>query len=123
MSLSRAKADMKRFITAGGFEVAITLTPVGGEATDVTGLATKHHNSISTDGIPINSKNTHISLIESDLTDKGITVRDSAGEINLRNWLVSFPDSSEVSKNYIVKETMPDETLGVIVCILGDYGS
>ena len=123
MSLGRAKADMKRFIIGGGFEVSMTLTPPGGEPVSVSTLATKHHNSINTDGLPVNSKNAHVSFIESDLTDKGLTVRDSAGEINLRNWRVSFADSSDVVKNYIIKETMPDETLGVIVCILGDYGS
>lgn len=123
MSLDRAKYDWNRFSVSGGFEVNATLTPSGGEPVLVKCLGTKHHNSINTDGIPINSKNTHISLIESYLTGLGLTVRDSSGEINLRNWLVSFADSSGVSKDYIIKETMPDETVGVITCILGDYAS
>lgn len=115
--------DIKRFTTDGGFEVDMTLTAPGGEAIPVKSLATKHHNSVNTDGVPINSKNSHASFIESDLTDKGLTARDSRGEVNLRNWLVSFADSSGVTKNYKIIETMPDETLGIIVCILGDYGS
>jgi len=123
MSLDRAKADMKRFVISGGFQVPITLTPTGGDPVSVSSLGTKHHNSIGSDGLPINSKNAHVSFVESDLTDKGLTVRDSNKEINLRNWRVSFADSSGVVKNYIIKETFPDETLGLIVCILGDYGS
>lgn len=123
MSLSRAKYDWNRFTVNGEFKVDITLIPPGGDPVSITGLGIKHHNSINTDGIPVNSKNAHITLIESDLVDNGITVRDSNKEVNLKNYLVSFKDSSDVSKNYIIKETMPDETVGVIVCILGDYGS
>jgi hypothetical protein len=123
MSLERAITDWKRFTLNGGFEVDITLTPPVGDPVSVKGLGTKHHNSVGTDGLPINSKNVHISLIESDLTEKGITVRDVNGEVNLRNYLANFIDSSGVLKNYIIKETFPDETVGVITCILGDYGS
>jgi len=123
MSLARAKADWLRFSTNGGFQVSATLTPLSGTAITVNALATKHHNSISTDGIPVNSKNAHISFIESNLTSLGYTVRNSNGEVNLRNHRVSFADSSGVVKHYIINEAMPDETVGVIVCILGDYGS
>lgn len=123
MRLAQAKYDWLRFSTAGGFEVEITLTPPVGEAVMIKGLATKHNNSVGTDGLPINAKNAHCSLIESYLTGLGYTVRDTNGEVNLRNHRVSFADSSGVVKNYIIKETMPDETVGVIVCILGDYGS
>lgn len=123
MSLDRAINDWKRFVLNGGFEVDITLTPPSSSPVEVKGLGTKHHNSIGTDGLPFNSKNAHISLIESDLVEKGITVRDANGEVNLRNFLADFIDSSGVLKNYIIKETFPDETVGVIVCILVDYGS
>jgi len=123
MSLERAKYDWLRFSTNGGFQVALTLTPVSGSPLQCVGLATKHHNSIGSDGLPVNSKNAHISLIESYLIGLGYVVRDSNGEVNLRNHRVSFADSSGVVKNYIIKETLPDETVGVITCILGDYGS
>jgi hypothetical protein len=123
MSLERAKYDWLRFSTNGGFQVAITLTPLSGTPLSCVALATKHHNSIGTDGLPVNSKNVHISLIESYLVVLGYTVRDANQEVNLRNHKVSFADSSGVVKNYIIKETLPDETVGVITCLLGDYGS
>lgn len=123
MRLLQAKYDWLRFSTAGGFEVDITLTPPVGDHIHCKGLATKHHNSVGTDGLPINAKNAHCSFIESHLTGLGYTVRDANGEVNLRNHRVSYTDSSGVVKEYIIKETMPDETVGVIVCILGDYGS
>lgn len=123
MSLARSKYDWLRFSTAGGFQVAMILTSPANVVLSIVGLATKHNNSVTTDGIPVNAKNVHVSLIESYLVALGVTVRNSNGEINLRNYRVSFPDSSGVTKNYIIKETIPDETTGVIVCILGDYGS
>lgn len=123
MSLERAKYDWNRFSTNGGFQVNATLTPTGGQPVSIKCLGTKHHNSIGTDGIPVNSKNVHVSLNESYLTGLGLTVRNSNKEINFRNWLISFADSSGVVKNYIIKETQPDETTGMIICFLADYGS
>ena len=64
MSLTRAKYDWNRFLTTGGFAVNATLTPVGGQPVSVDCLAMKHHNSVDTDGIPINSKNAHATLDE-----------------------------------------------------------
>lgn len=122
MSLTRARDDWKRFLNTGGFEESLTLTPTGGAPVPIVGLAVKHHNSIDTDGLQSNTQNARVSLIESYLVEQGLTVRDSAGEVNMRNWLVSYPDSSGAVKNYVISETIPDEMVGVITCILGDYG-
>jgi len=124
MSLEKAKSDWKRLLNNGGFGVSITLTPPNSSAsTIVKAIAIKHHNSIGTDGLPINAKNVHISIIESDLIALSYTVRNVEGEVSLRNHRVSFADSNDNVKNYIIKETFPDETIGLITCILGDYGS
>lgn len=124
MSLARAKADWKRLLNNGGFGVDVTLTPPNSiTSTIVKAIAIKHHNSIGTDGLPINSKNVHVSIIESDLITLNYTVRNVAGEVSLRNHRASFADSNGNAKNYIIKETFPDETIGLITCILGDYGS
>lgn len=118
-TLDLARRDAARFINNGGFEVTITFKEDSGEVY-VKGLATKHHNSIDTDGLPIIGKNTHITINESDLVVKGITVRNSEGEVAIKDKLVSWADSSGVSKDYIIDQVMPNETLGHIVCILGD---
>ncbi len=121
MSLDRAKADIKRIITTGGFEVEATLIPPVGDSVIINVTASKHHNAFDTDGLPINSKNAHITLVESDLTDLSYPVRNIDKEVDLRGHKVNFADSTEEVKNYVIKETFPDETLGIIVCILGDY--
>lgn len=117
-----AKRDAKKFVTSGGFEETITLvTPTKDKTLTLTGFATKHHINFDSDGNQINSKNVHICISESDLVANSYPVRNAKNEIFLLKHLVSFPDSSGVIKNYVVRENYPDETLGLIVLILGDY--
>ncbi len=120
--LKAAKRDAKKFVLKGGFQVGITITnPTSGLIIQTTGLATKHHISFDTDGNAINAKNVHICIDESDLIKKGYIVRNSNKEITLLNHIVSYADSSEEEKKYIVLQNYPDEVLGLIVCVLGDY--
>ena len=122
MSLAAARNDWKRFVNAGGFQVEIVLkTP--DELTEITvlGLAMKHHLSIDSDGRELSAKNVHISIIEADLVAESYPVRNSAGEVSLLKHKVSYPDSTGNIKDYVIIRTYPDETVGVITCILGDY--
>lgn len=120
--LQAARNDFKQFIEGGGFEEDITLvTPDGATAYDIKGFAAKHHINFDSDGAPINSKNVHLCIVESSLVALGIQTRNTKGEIALLNWLVVYPDSSGTARNYKVRETLPDETLGGIVMILEDY--
>lgn len=119
--LNAARADAKRYIKEGGFEEEITLsTPSKNVTVNVKGLATKHHLSFDSDGLQVNAKNAHITLDEKELIDLGYPVRVNE-EILLINHLVSVPDSSGIIKNYVINNVFPDETLGLIVCVLGDY--
>lgn len=116
-----AKRDAKFFVSNGGFEEDIELvTPSKDKTLLLTGFATKHHINFDSDGNPINSKNVHICIDESVLVANGYPVRNEKGEIFLKNHQVSFSDSSGIVKTYVVRENFPDETLGLIVCILGD---
>ncbi len=88
----------------------------------VKGLGTSHHLSIDPNtGLPLNARNTHIAISEDVLTDAGYIVRNANGEIDLIRHFVSFKNNKGVLKHYRINETWPDETLGLIVCILGDY--
>ena len=117
-----AKRDSRHIVTKGGFEVEITLSTRQDDLTiSLTGFATKHWNSFDSDGLPINAKNVHICVSETDLNELNFPCRTSKGEINLLKCKVSFVDSSGISKKYVVEENMPDETLGLIVLILKDY--
>lgn len=117
-----AKADAKKIITSGGFEEEITIsTPSGDKTLQITGLASKHHLSFDSDGSPMSSKNAHCSLSEEVLSDNGYPVRNAAQEIALKGHKISYKDSSGVVKDYTVKDHYPNETLGLITLILGDW--
>lgn len=117
-----AKRDAKRFVSNGGFEEFMELvTPDKSKSITLTGFATKHWINFDTDGSPINSKNVHVTIDEDKLVLENYPVRNAKEEINLLNHIVIFKDSSGLEKKYKVRENFPDETLGLIVLILGDY--
>ena len=123
MSLERARQDMERF-SQGEWSTSLTVDNLVNPAVVLLGFASKHHLSVDTEtGVPVNSKNTHCSIYEDVLTDAGFTVRNSDKEVAMTGWKITYTDSSGNARIYIINETMPDETLGLIVCYLGDYGS
>jgi hypothetical protein len=120
--LAKARRDVKKFIKSGGFQEDISLITPDGTTTLITaGLASKHWINFDSDGLPINSKNAHICIDEDVLTVNDYPYRDADGDISLKKHKIDVKDSSGIIKNYVIKEWFPDETLGLIVCILGDY--
>lgn len=120
--LQLAKRDAKRFVTVGGFQETMMIkTPSGDKSVLLTGFATKHHLSFDSDGLPIDAKNVHVTIDENLFVAAGYPVRNNRGEVALKGHLVSFPDSTGIVKNYIVNRLLPDEVLGLITLILGDY--
>ena len=120
--LNKARRDSKKYVTKGGFQEDIILETANGLISiETTGFVSKHHIDYDSDGSSINSKNAHICLSEEELVLKAYPVRNSSNEVYLLNHKVLTKDSSGIAKNYVIKEWFPDETLGLIVCILGDY--
>lgn len=123
-ALNRIRKHSKRIVTRGGFEENITLKSAdGSQELELTGLASKHWINFDTDGAPANSKNAHITIDEDILTAAAYVYRNSDGEVHLRGHKVTVKDSTGLDKEYIILEWFPDETLGLIACILGDYES
>ena len=117
--LSQARQDTQT-ITQGEFSTDITLDDGDANLTTVKGLATKHHLGVDTDtGAAINTKNTHISISEQVLVDAGYPVRTN-NEVAMKGRKVNYTDSAGVDAQYRIDEVWPDETLGLIVMILGD---
>lgn len=122
--LQKARRDARKYITRGGGEENITLTSADGlTVLETKGWVSKHWINFDTDGSSVNSKNAHITLDEALLVESNYPVRNENGEVFLRKHRVSTPDSTGIVKNYVILEWLPDETLGLIVCILGDYES
>jgi len=123
MSLvDRAKSDWQQFTTntTGGFGTAITLTAPNSTQLSIVGLATKHHIGIGLDGEMVHTKNAHISFSEKQLIDAVYPYKNAGGEVNLSGHKATWIDSRGSSITYVIREFFPDETIGVILCILGD---
>jgi len=124
MSIDRAIRDARRIVTKGGFNVAITLTlPNVVDPVVVQGLASRHHIEFDENGYPINASNSHLLLSENDLTSLGLTVRNSKGNVALEGWLANWVDGTGTARTYKIVQTKPSETLGLIICIVGKYGT
>lgn len=122
MSLyDQAKADIEQ-ITSNTDEWSkpVTFTALTGETAIVNCIHTKHHLGIDTDGRRVNSKNAHISVSEKHLVDALYPVRNLKGEVSLYLHKVLVADSTGIEKKYKITEAYPDETVGLIVCILTD---
>lgn len=123
MSLQFARDDYAAIIGAGEFSVQCTFTSLGTPAKTaiISGLYAEHHTSISTDGMPVNSKTTRLTIVEKNLTDLTYTVRNSDNRVNLNNHKVAIADIKGTVRNYVIKESLPDNGLGGITLILADY--
>lgn len=121
MSLvDRAREDVKQIISnQNDFGCSMVLAAPTGETITIFGLHTKHHMGVDSDGIKVNTKNAHISFAESLMI--GYPVRDLSGEVNLKGHTVTVKDSTGNDASYMIREWFPDETVGLIVCILGDF--
>ena len=120
------KRDSKFIVNNGGYQLDIVMTNKDGDITvNVVGWAVKVSGSFDSDGNQVNTKNVHITIDEEALTSKGFPVRTEkkAGitEVDLIGAKASFKDSSGIMKNYIVRENIPDENLGLITLWLSDY--
>ncbi len=122
MSLTAAIADLKKYITAGGFEQEFTFTsPDGLTEAEVKGIESTHHTSFDTEGRAVNTKNCRITVIEADLIAEGVTTRNSRGDVNLKNWIVEYTAKNGISQVKKIDEQLPDDTLGTLTFWLIDY--
>lgn len=146
--IERARKDTQR-ILEGLFSVELTLEPnytnvifvdglenpyVDGEGNMYTGtaipeagtitiqgIATRHRQTYDPDtGLPSIGKNNHCSFSEVTLNELGFATRNTNNEVIVKGWLVSWSDITGTHK-YKIEEPSPDETLGLIKCIIGEY--
>lgn len=123
MGLADQIIEDMRFFSGNSedFGVEITLISPDAETTTVNGFSTKHHLGLDDNGQAINSKKASVAFSEGNLAD--YSIRNSAQEIDLKDYRINVKDSTGIEKNYISREWFPDEKLGLIVVILTDYGS
>ena len=122
--IAQARADIKQITSnLGEFAVDIKLINTTNQIINTKGLHTKIHLGVDTDGNMVNAKKAHISFSEDNILELGFSIRNAKGEVDLRKWKADIKDSTGVVKNYSIQQWFPDETIGLIVCILEDYGT
>ena len=118
--LDTARMDANK-IVQGEFSSPCTITnPQRTVSVSLIALATKHHITINPEtGQPVNAKNAHICLSETKLNELGYISRVN-GEISLIGHFIEVSDSTGIVNKYKISESWPNETLGLIICILQD---
>jgi len=117
----RAKNDVKN-ITSNPkeFGAVLTFEDLSGNLFTFNGIHTKHHSNMDSLGNSVNAKNAHISFSEVVSSLMGMVIRNASNEVDITGFKVTVKDSTGLDCRYVIKETMPNETTGLIVCILGD---
>lgn len=105
-----------------GFGVQLNLTAPDSKTASVVGLHAKHHTDFDDDGRAVNTTIASVAVSEQFLIDAGYPVR-TKGEVNLKNHRISAPDSTGATIDYTIRQWFPDETIGLIILILGTYDS
>lgn len=121
--IEQAIQDAKEMTSdsVSGFGISIQFIAPNETTATINGLATKHHMRMDLDGKLVNSKDASIAVSEQLLIDAGYPVRNSSGEVYLKDHKVKWTDSSGQLCEYSIDQWFPDETIGLIVCILEEY--
>lgn len=120
----RAIIDVSRITSnLNGFGISIVLTAPNGQMAIIGGRHAKHHLGIDTEGNLISSKTAYISFSEPILLDinSNYPLRNNAGEVDLKGHKIDVKDSTGIIKNYVMQKWLPDETMGLITCIIEDF--
>lgn len=119
--LDIAREDYRNILKdVNEWSVPIVFTSKNNVTANVVGHGMTHNITYGTDGQVVNGKNTHVTIVEKDLTDLGYPTRNTRGVVSMSEHTVSFIDTNGVNNFYLVSQYFPDETLGTIVCILTD---
>jgi hypothetical protein len=122
--IARANLLIQRITSnLDGFGVALKMTAPNGQVANITGLHTKTHLNVDSEGNVISTKQAKISFSEAVLMAANplYPLRDSNGEVKLDKHLIDAVDSTGGLKHYEAQSWMPDETVGLIIVSLSDY--
>lgn len=121
--IEQARRDVLRITTnPAEFGTPVFFTAPDTSTAVIVARTNKHHLSIDPEtGGAVNAKKATLSIAEEALVLVGYKVRNAKNVVDLKGHIVSWADSTGLSAKYIIRETWPDETLGLIVCVLGDF--
>ncbi len=120
--LAQAIADAQRIVedVTSGFGTLVTVTNPSGATAAISGLVSDVFESISPDtGVVVSGRQAQVTFSLSSLASLGVPSGTSSK--NAKPWVLEFADAKGVSHVFKVVEARPDNTLGLIVCVLENY--
>ena len=118
-----AHEDMIRIMKdESGFRWPCTLTSPDLLSASFFVRCTDIHQSIDPGtGEVITGRQASISFAYDDLIKENMEAIRGIEDSNLKPWVVEFKNVNGVSGNYKISESYPDNTLGLVVCMLEAY--
>jgi hypothetical protein len=106
----------------GGDEITIT-SPAGVSET-FNALTNDIHFAIDPEtGETVTGRQCSATVLSSDLVTAGFTDIKGIPDTNSRPWVVQMTDINGVTASFKVVESHPDNTIGLMILILGEYSS
>ena len=120
--LDSAKSDMEGILgSEDDFSIPMVLIKPDKSEINIIGLHTRHHLAVDTDGQTVESLTSHAVFMETQVTSQDESIRNAGGDVDLDKWTLKAPDSTGTEHTYVFQKRFPDETFGLITCILEDY--
>lgn len=121
--IDKARRDARRYTSnQNGFGQPVTFKAPTGQTETIGARFTKitlpNDNPEGTAAVTLQA---HVTFSEKLLTDLNYPVRDENGKVHLASHLVTATDSTGTAETYVVRVWHPDETIGIVVCELGEY--
>lgn len=124
MSLLDQAIQDAALIAGGEFSSSVQLIAIGGQTATLQALGNKIGRKLDTEtGVVVNTKNASVVVSEGSLrsANPNYPIRNDKSEVKMIGHKVNVKDSTGTTRNYIVQENIPDEALGLITLILGDF--
>lgn len=121
--IDKAKRDIERITSdLNGWAVALLFETPTGETAAISGRFTKITlPNEEPEGTSAATLQAHVSFSEKFLIDLGYPVRNADGKVHMDGHLVTATDSTGTAERYLIRTWEPDETIGLIICMLGEY--
>lgn len=121
----QAEADLAFLVEdPNGFGWPVRVTDPGGAFADMVGLSGNISRLIDPDtGLFVSGNVAHITLRLTTLRTKGLGIPKAIADQSVKPWLITFDDILGKAYTFKVKQSFPDTTIGVVVCILESYSN
>ena len=119
-----AESDLNTILTDGvyGFGWPLTITDPNGNIASIVGYSNDIGQLIDPDtGETISGRLATVAISIQSLTTAGLSIPKDVTDESLKPWLVSFTDVPGNTYQFKIKKSDPDRTIGVVICLCGDY--